>query len=426
MGLDYSELDAQLTALGAVRSDILQIARRHAGDMGSLSEIDQMLSSLGSGVPLTASPGRSAPKKRPAPQLVSAPAQPAAQTKVTAPSPDETASPVEPEAAAASPAPERSGPPHSEEIALPDPVQEHDRSPRSGELSLDGPTPRSGSFALDPTPSEPSLDEAADADFEAEFAALSGADTTATKSLNPKSLRPTEPPESEPPEAQAPEPVQLVSDEDEETDAVLALFDAIESTPEAEAVALEPTPFETPASLSSLGGLSDELEPSIAPPPTGSRDPDAEFDALFDEASSPSSVPSSPAPDGDQDSVDDLLRDLGSPRMPQDLAAKATREDPLSFDDELDDPTEIFDSSAFDAVAGALDKAAPSAPDLEEDLEIEMDIDEVIEDEPPPITSKPPVTPPRPPPRTSSAPAGAEKRPSFLGRLFGGANKDDK
>ena len=148
MGLDYSELDAQLAALGAVRNDILQIARKHAGNTGSLAEVDELLSSLGSGVALSASAEASAPRRRAA-QLVPQ------QAKEAAPH-------VEPTDLAPPAAPERSGPPHSEEIVLPDPVQEPEPSPQSGELSLDAPAPRSGSFALDPEPSESNLDEDAD------------------------------------------------------------------------------------------------------------------------------------------------------------------------------------------------------------------------------------------------------------------------
>jgi hypothetical protein len=104
------------------------------------------------------------------------------------------------------------------------------------------------------------------------------------------------------------------------------------------------------------------------------------------------------------------------------LAPSAHVEDELG-----EDPTNVFDMSAFDAVTGgqAAKAEPPGSAEAEEDFEIEMDLDEVVEDEKPqPKAAKPAVSPPRPPPQPPGVPGAVEKRPSFLGRLFGGPNKD--
>jgi hypothetical protein len=448
MGFDFSELDAQLAALGEVRDGALDLARRYAGDAAAptaaqeggaqarLDSVDSTLASLGVAVPVqvsarvpakahpptttpvAAKPAEPKPAAQPA-KLEAAPQGPAKlEPAPKAPAKLEPApkAPAKLEPAAQAPAaqpepvaqPVHVGPPRSEEIVLPAPVAER-AQPQSGELSLDPPAPRSGSFALD-LPADGDLDEDTDADFEAEFAALS-APQPGPKSVKPAPAAPlSAPPSASPPSDPPPAPLAVEVEVDEETDAVLALFDAAESTSSAAPSDAAP-PFK---------GLSDELEPSVLPSP-GSRDPDAEFDALFEEASKPSSVPQS-VRDPEQDSVDDLLRDLGAPRVPQDLARAVARTPAFSLDDEIGDPTEIIERGALDASPSQRPGAANPFPEQDSDLpssEFEIVMDDVVEDdaEPAPKAPKPPARPrpPEPPPGP-----GGEKRPSFLGRLFKG------
>jgi hypothetical protein len=403
MGFDFSALDAQLATLGEARADVSGLARRRAGELVSLAEVDEVLRALEAGLDLTA---RFEAEAR---------ARPSARRAQRAP--------------------------RSEEIALPDPRPYE--PPRSGELALDGEAPRSGSFSLASGESgargdayassgteargsarEQDLDEDTDADFEAEFAALSNpegrrlATSPRAEAREPAGAREQNdddgetplpparqpdvaaPDESAPPAAEA-APVALEAF-DEETEAVLALFDTVAEGPEparpqqveARGSAREQNTAAPATPQPPLGSLSDELEPSIAPPP-GQRDPDAEFDALFDDASNPSGAPA--VSDPEQDSVDDLLRDLGSPRVPRDLAAPPRAEAP-----------------------------ATSADDDDPDFEIE--VDELVEEDDALLTERPSKPaevqgsgrgrggerPPVPP-----APSG-EKRPSLLGRLFRG------
>jgi|GEM_PF-3741756 len=434
MGFDLSELDAQLAALGGVRADALQIARILAGDTRSLAAVDQALAELGNAVKLAAPPAVrvGSPASQPKPQGTPprAPSPAAAVPQAAAKPPASVPAPAPDSEPPAAPVQRGAAPPQSAEIALPEPVQ-HEASPRSGELALDAPAPRSGSFALDVPADDTSLDEDTDSDFEAEFAALSGADTQAGKPQpdKPRSIRPQASSRSPKPISIAPKPVSepppplSVSADDEETDAVLALFDAAANAPE--------SPSRAPSAPLSFGGLSAELEPSVAPPASNSpRDPDAEFDALFDEASNPSSMPVGPSADSGQDSVDDLLRDLGAPRVPKDLAVSAAvRNASRPVDDELgEDPTGIFDSSVFDAITGGPEKSrakpAQAAP-ADDDFEIDMDMDELTDDEVQAAPKhKPKPAPPKMPPQPPLPPGGVEKRPSFLGRLFGGPGKD--
>jgi hypothetical protein len=111
------------------------------------------------------------------------------------------------------------------------------------------------------------------------------------------------------------------------------------------------------------------------------------------------------------DNVDALLRDLGSPRVPSRVGPVADGGRGV----EIDDPTDVMD---FDAVTnpppGSSDNPFPSEEELpSSDFEIVLDDD----DDAAGMTDEPAARakPPSPPP----PPTQGEKRPSFLGRLFG-------
>lgn len=414
MGYDFSELDAELAALGNVPANVAELARSFAGVELSLAAVDRALEALGAQVSVPVS----VPPVRPAPS-----------------------------AEDSSDALTRSG-----EIALPDPVPTNE-APDSGELALDAPSPRSGSYALS------DIDDDSDDDFEAEFAALAAPDALLSpprtssappasgaeeapapaEASPPAALREEEPREAVAREAEPFEPFPHEEEahdeearevaepassdehgangaalsEDEDPEPLLALFDA-------------DLPEDT--EVSAAVPLAHLVEPA-APRSTALRDPDAEFDALFEEATSPSAIPPGPeALEDEGDNVDDLLRDLTSqpappptsepPKAAQSTAAAPASSSPLQaealFDDEdLDDPTHVVDRAALGSLRQPLEQSDNPFPAEEElpSAEFEILIDE---DEDEVAKTVPPRSPPPPPP-----PSGADKRPSFLGRLFG-------
>src|SRR5690606_12007846 len=257
----------------------------------------------------------------------------------------------------------------SGEIALPDPVPP--RAPDSTELSLDAQSPRSGSYALS------DIDDDSDADFEAEFAALASPEALRASSHPPEaphresSLELEEGPAAESlsarrhaeapgdaarPEAR-PEPssVELYEDEDD-PEPLLALFDADDRDA---------------TEVSAAAPLAHLAQPARTRS-TAARDPDAEFDALYDEATSPSAIPpEAQALEPDGDTADDLLRDLDSQAPPAPLPSEPpstpgspeisfAQESARSFsevdglDDDLDDPTHVVDRAALGALKEAL------------------------------------------------------------------------
>jgi hypothetical protein len=251
-----------------------------------------------------------------------------------------------------------------------------------------------GSFALD------GFEDEGDADFEAEFAALAAPLKAAAQPVETK---------SQPDAARAAPPPPLSLDpEPSAADGPLALFDlpgdvAMTAPPQASGQP-ERKPSARPESKRDLGPPSER--------PAAPRDPDAEFDALFADATSPSGVPATPTVEAgeDEDSVDDLLRDLSSPRLPLDLAAEAGLADALESDLEGVEPAQAGAAQKRDA-----DNPFPTEEELaSSEFEIVMDEDE--EDDSASATGKPP---PAGKPRPPQPPPAPEKRPSFLGRLFG-------
>jgi hypothetical protein len=274
--------------------------------------------------------------------------------------------------------------PKSGEISLPDPVYRADQ-PASGELDLDEVTPRSGSYALGADPTDLPDDE----DFAApsstaevlqitlptatriEFAASSA---TSSSELSPLSLFPEG--DDEPPTSR----------------------DALEATP-------PPRRSSEDISLKKPQG------------PLAARDPDAEFDSLFEEATSPSGIPTRPL--DDDGSIEDLLSGLASnkPGRPPAVSESESAIDAL-FELEDGDSTEVVEAKTVFG-DGGLPNLDPFP--AEEELgssEFEIVLDEagaakdiIRSDRPGALKNSPPP------------PAGEDKRPSFLGRLFG--KKDD-
>jgi len=136
------------------------------------------------------------------------------------------------------------------------------------------------------------------------------------------------------------------------------------------------------------------------------RDPDAEFDALFDEATHPSGIPTRNF-DADDETLtaDDLLSGLTDPNERESEAATNA----LFAELEAADNTDIIDAKTLE---GHLDPF-PSEEELgSSEFEIVLDGDGEAKD----------LVPSRPP--EELALGATEKRPSFLGRLFG--RKDEK
>ncbi len=410
MQFDPSAIDAQLTALGAPHPNALQLARSYVGTLPSLGEVDQALDAL-----LSASPGVVLPQVAPAKPKSLAPAAvaPAANPESLAPAALDLSSVLEPEEepalelAADAEEPStglRPGLPTSEDAELKTTAAAEAAAPRESLPAPAESVPSSGSFNLGDAAD--GLEEDGDADFEAEFAALSNVDHSGALPRpvsEPAPAAQAEPAQAEPAEAA---PAALAIEEDDpEADAVLSLFDAMDDVPEESSA----SPIDHDALFKSAAPVSPSKRPSLR---VEERDPDAEFDALFDEASQPTNLP--PTAATDEGSMDDLLRDLGAPAMPQGLAPKHDSQFPA--DGELDDPTEIFDMRSLDSMPPS-QEAKPAFPDDHElpstDFEIVLDDDLSEEDvagaasesSPPPSPSKPPKLP---------------ERPSLLGRLFKG------
>jgi hypothetical protein len=447
MAFDLSAVDAELEQLGRAPDDPLDLARSFAGAVGSLAQVDHALSALAkvgdAGEPLYVTrpqrtPMRSAiPAPPPSPlreRMESEPEPAPPESSEAARSvlpgailpasippsrgwgtlPPESNEPAErredgqPDSAWAdslhpdsvapaelsqdedfserqpprsgtvpslSPASERPAEAaaltQSQEIVLPDPIPHEELSTESGELSLDARAPGSGSFNLSTSPS-------------------------------------TSPQSSSRIYAAAQDFSNLVDDE---------VQDALDGS--------RPLSMGAPASA----------QPA---PVSMDRDPDAEFDALLSEATDPRGIPTGSL-HGEVD-TDDLLRGLEIdeleeeelPSAQESEADQATHEaDALArslfenseFEDSEGDQTEILDRAA----ALAIEAQAPEGDSGREEILLsdeELDPDELeimMDDEParPPVpaSSKMP-----PPPPSAAAP---EKRPSFLGRLFGGKREGE-
>jgi hypothetical protein len=165
------------------------------------------------------------------------------------------------------------------------------------------------------------------------------------------------------------------------------------------------------------------------------RDPDAEFDALLADATAPHGVPSNAllgtlgASDPEAlvqglDTSDELVAAVVGDRRPSQPGAAASSSPPSgpaarqSPDASIDIPidgesTEVFDDETIGAI-----KAASIAPPEElelSDLEMELDEEDTLQG------AEAPKPPPLPPTRGSTPGENTQvdKRPSFLGRLFG-------
>jgi hypothetical protein len=378
MGFDFSALDAELAALGTEPADVLQLAAHFAGSLSSLADADRALSELDQGIAVArpAAP-RLELTRLPEPETDHVPLE-LSDEELTTHEVDAPPMPLAGEPRLLELSGHR---PESGEMALPEPVKRPPEDPISGELALvDSEPPTSGSFAL------PANDgRAAEEDLSPVF-------TSDLPSIpaQPRSERP--PPAasggvhtySEGPELHVGD--LSAEDDDPDTQAVFAAFDG--------------PPSPAPSGETRLKGLSDL---PAAPP---GRDPDAEFDAIFSDATSPSGLPTRGYGGGDEEapSAEELLTGLetsmsdGEPE-PEDHtevmtlgtlgAAIPIVKDDNPFDDELG-------SSEFEIVLdeGAPEEAAPAAP------------------------GKPPKRSP-PPPLPPSGSTSLDKRPSFLGRLFG-------
>jgi hypothetical protein len=170
-------------------------------------------------------------------------------------------------------------------------------------------------------------------------------------------------------------------------------------------------------------------------PPDLARDPDAEFDALLADASSPSVFPrhsrleahddaanNAPrdAPATDDDVLAALAGDGPATEKPASASTASTSpypEDPTTeVDDGIEievgapmegDATDVLEQSPLAEMAASNDTTGIEEIDLA-DLELTMEEDEG------------PHPPPVPDPKVATTEqAPSEKRPSFLGRLFG-------
>lgn len=380
MGLDLSGIDAELDALGEVPRDLDAWISAQASELRSLSEVDGALSKLAEGVAEPRHVPNAAPRPvqaRPLPAPIAAPsaqARPLPAPTVQAPSAQARPLPapaVQTPSAQARPAqaPAIQTPslsqlddlrPESGEIDLGEPVQRRDDL-ASKELTLfDSDRPRSGSFEL---PEQDLRTERNEVDV---FA-------------SPKRPKPREAMPISLQTERASAPIELTplavdfQDDDDEEQKLFASF-------------------------------TDQAEPDTIVS-FEERDPDAEFDALFDEATHPSGIPlRNLEADDDAISADDLLSGLTAPPARESDALTSA----LFADLELGDATQLTDA---DTVAAHLDPF-PSEEELgSSEFEIVLDADGEAKD----------LVPSHPP---DAGPPSADKRPSFLGRLFG--RKDEK
>ncbi len=256
--------------------------------------------------------------------------------------------------------------PKSGEIDLGEPVQRR-RTAESSELTLlDSDRPRSGSFEL------PDQDLRTERNTPDVFASPKRA---SQPKAEPLSLRP---PDGMPPQVEltplALDAFDSDSDDNEERK-LIALFTDEQVEPD------------TVASMEA-------------------RDPDAEFDALFDEATHPSGIPTSNALESDDEAsnADDLLSGLSAPAIRESDALTSA----LFSDIEPGDATQLADSNTLAAQFDPF----PSEEELgSSEFEIVLDEDGEAKD----------LVPSHPPDESHQ---GGDKRPSFLGRLFG--RKDEK
>lgn len=383
MAFDLSAVDAELEQLGRAPEDPLHLARDFAGSIGSLASVDDELSALAqlSGVseplyvtrPLSAGPpegalGQHAPAiAQPVLLPLGAKSSIPPRRRISIPLP-----PAEkPAAAPADGMPPESEPARqdvpltrSQEIVLPDPIPREELSTESGELSLDAAAPNSGSYSL--PDAQPERDEASSF-------------TRAGHDFD-----------------------DMVDDE---------IQDALDGS--------RPLSIGGP----SVGHATRSMD----------RDPDAEFDALLSEATDPRGIP---MVDGSELDADDLLGGLDvddldmveTPITQESEADQATHEaDELArslYEEAEPDNTEILDRASALAIEAQAPGAARGALATEGDAfreelsaDAELDSDELelmLDDEP---------APPPPPsvPKAPAPPPGAgEKRPSILGRFFGG------
>jgi hypothetical protein len=397
MGFDFSALDAELAALGAEPAEVLQLAARYLPEFGApmdLAAADRALAELGQLPDLSRlSRPRLELTRLPEPELDEAPLEladdeldislDAGSARVDG---DDLPTPPPPRPQGKSFPPAAPEPrilevggrqPESGEMALPEPVKRAPNDPVSGELTLvESEPPTSGSFALPANDGHDAHDE--EPVFTADVA----------PSTPPRSERPVHltgvRTYSEGPELS----VDALSDEDEDPDtqAVFAAFDQPPSPP-------------APSGETRLKGLSD-LPAALSA--VEGRDPDAEFDAIFSDATSPSGIPTRGFSLGDDDnpSAEELLTGLETPLSP----------DPL----EAEDHTEVM-------TLGAVNTAIKDGNAFRDEQEIGSSEFEIVLDEGEPVDVKP-VTPKRSPPPPVPPPSGStnlDKRPSFLGRLFG-------
>lgn len=271
--------------------------------------------------------------------------------------------PVRPRPAAASaPSAVEVRRPKSGEINLGEPVQRRLDSGSSELTLLDSDRPRSGSFEL------PDQDLRTERNQPDVFASPR---RPAQAQVSPISFQP----DSEPPQVElTPLAIDPHDDDEDQENKLIALFTDEQPEPDT-IVSLE------------------------------ERDPDAEFDALFDEATHPSGIPTrSLEIDDDAISPDDLLSGLSAPAERESDALTSS----LFNDLDLGDATQLTDSKTLDAHLDPF----PSEEELgSSEFEIVLDEDGEAKD----------LVPSRPPDETTS---GGDKRPSFLGRLFG--RKDEK
>jgi hypothetical protein len=278
--------------------------------------------------------------------------------------------------------------PESGEIPLPEPVQRSSaEDPVSGELSLvESEPPKSGSFEL-PAPSE-------------------GHEPGEHSEPTDPEGHQAQPAASEGPDEDPVLEVDAIDDDEED------IFASFQSAP----------PAHTPPGGARLKGLSD-LPPGGERKPDGwpgsPRDPDAEFDAIFSDATSPSGLPTRGFSFADEESpsADELLTGLEAP-PPQ--SARAQPESAPDDDGEpfieTDDHTEIIDSRTLSSITSTANSDENAFRNEEEfgstDFEILVDEDESAD------SSKAAAkkTPPPPLPKSNDP---NDKRPSFLGRIFG-------
>jgi hypothetical protein len=386
MGFDFSALDAELAALGTEPADVLQLAAQFAGSLTSLADADQALSELEQGVAVFRAAPRLELTRLPEPEPDHAPLE-LAEEELT---PDDAREP-----APSIPPPneprliEVSGHrPESGEMALPEPVKRPPEDPISGELALvDSEPPTSGSFALPANDAEEDLSPVFTSDLP-------------SSPLQPRSERPLHQSGAPGPSGSTPmanvrtysEGPELhvgeLSDEDDDPDtaAVFAAFDE--------------APNGAPSGETRLKGLSD-----LPSAPEG-RDPDAEFDAIFSDATSPSGLPTRGFGLGDEEapSAEELLTGL---------------ETVMSHGEpEPEDQTEVMTLGTIGAAIPIVKDDNPFDDELGSS-EFEIVLDEGTPEEPAEAApSKPPKRSP-PPPLPPSGSTSLDKRPSFLGRLFG-------